>query len=426
MLFALLFLLCACRPPGIGAPVDSGDSASRDSEPPEPEDTQGPDTIPDAPDPSDALFGEELPAFTIRISTANADLLDEEVAGGEHRYVEATFVYQDRSYGPVGLRLKGENSFESFRQKPSLKVDFDRFTEGLDLLGLKGVTLNNMDNDYSMLHERVAYRVYRELGIPAYRANHARLQVQELDPDGAVVSDRFYGLYTLLEDADRDFLERWFEDADGSLFEAWDVDFLDAYVPCPNLYGTAGCFQLEVGEDDRTRIQAVADAMELQGQAAIEAAEPVLDWDHFLRFWAAEALIAQFDAYPYTSPGDDCHVYDDPERGKLVHIPHGNDETFYYPDSDFTQVNGLLARRCKASETCWAAFEARVWESLDQTEAWGWLAWYDEVLAQVEPWIAADENRPYPDGYVHYYQEVMRGFIAGRAAGLQRWLGPRS
>jgi hypothetical protein len=426
---ALLALLASgCRPPGILGPPDTGpaDSDPGDSEPPDPRDTAGPETIPDVPDPADALFsGEELPSFTIVVTQAVAEQLQLEYAGGEHAWVEATFQHDGRSYGPVGLRLKGENSFETFREKPSMKVDFNHFVEDLEFLGLASLTLNNMDNDYSMMHERVAYRVFREAGIPAYRASHALVYVQEVDDHGAVVSDRFYGLYALLEGANKGMIGRWFADPDGNLFEVWDVDFYDVFVPCPNLYGTTGCFQLEYGEDDRTRIQAVADAMELSGEAAYDAAAAALDWEDYLSYWAAGAVISQFDAYPYTSPGDDCHVYDDPTSGRLWFVPHGNDETFYYPDSDVTSVNGILARICKAHSPCYTAWKERAWEVLDDAVAWGWLAWFDEVRAQIEPWVEADQNRPYPDEYVAYYQDDMRSFIARRESTLQRWIGPR-
>ncbi len=425
--FILVAALTACRPPGvIGTPLDSGDTGPiTDTDTEDPRDTAGPDTIPDAPEPADAIFsGEELPVFTIAITRENADTLQAEYAGGDHEWVEATFTYEDQEYGPVGLRLKGENSFESFREKPSLKVDFNRYDPDLRFLQLNGITLNNMDNDYSMMHERVAYRVYREAGVPAYRANHALVYVHET-VDDEVVSERFYGLYALLENANKDMLSRWFESDEGSLFEIWDVDFYDGYVPCPNLYGTAGCFQLETGDDLRTNIQGVADAMELSGASAIEAAEDHLHLDDFLAYWAVGGLVAQFDAYPYTSPGDDCHVYDDPTSGALWFIPHGMDEAFYYPDSDFSSVNGIIAARCKSSALCYQSWKDRVWQAHDEAVEWGWLDYFDEVLAQIEPWVEQDTNKPYGNDYVSYYQSSMRVFIADRERYVESVVGPR-
>ncbi len=421
----------ACHPPGVISPP--ADDSGTDSEPPDPDsdppdvvDTAGPDTIPDAPDPSDRLFSDdEIPVFTIKISVDNANRLQAEYAGGSHEYVEASFTYDDREYASVGLRLKGENSFEAFRSKPSMKVDFNRYVEGQELRGLKSITLNNMNDDYSMMHERLAYRVYRELGVPSYRANHALVYVQEVNDEGGVLSDRFYGLYSLLEDANDDLIARWFDDNDGTLWEIWDSDFYDGYIPCPNNYGSAGCFQLEYGEENRDKLQAVADALEAPGEAAIEAADPHFDWEAWINYWAAGALVAQFDAYPFASPGDDCHVYHDPVSDKLVFMPHGADETFYYGESNFTSVNGIVAQRCKAADSCYSAFKARTWEALDTTVAWDWLAYFDQVRDQIEPWVLEDTNHWYGDEYVWYYQDYMRGFISDRETWIRTYAGPR-
>jgi len=430
-LLALGMLAVGCEPPGvIGAVVDSGDSQVPDTQPedtaPDPVDTAGPDTIPDAPEPSAAIFDDdELPVFTIRISVENAAALQAEYSGGEHEWVEASFVYDEREYDPIAIRLKGENSFEDFRSKPSIKVDFNRYDETTEFLELEGITLNNMNDDYSMMHERVVYRTYREAGIPAYRSNHALLYVQELDGDGEVVSDRFYGLYALLENANKDMIRRWFDNEDGSLWEIWDVDFYDGYVPCPNAYGSAGCFQLEYGEEDREHIQAVANAMELSGQAALDAADPYFDWEAFVSYWAAGAVVGQYDSYPYASPGDDCHFYHEPDSDKLVFFPHGADETFYYPDNDPLSVNGILAQRCKAVDGCLQAMKERSWEIHDGAVEWGWLEYFDHVHDQIEPWVLEDTNHWYTDEYVVYYQDAMRDFMANRESALQSLIGPR-
>ena len=408
----------------VGLPIDSGGDSeppdTTDDTGPDPVDTAGPDTIPDAPEPAEAIFNdEELPVFTIKVSVDVANAMQAEYAGGEHDWFEATFVYDEREYGPVGIRLKGENSFEAFRSKPSIKVDFNRFDASMEFLELEGFTLNNMNDDYSMMHERVVYRAYREAGIPAYRSNHALVYVQEVDDDGEVRSDRFYGLYALLENANKDMMRRWFDDAEGSLWEIWDVDFYDNYVPCPNAYGSAGCFQLEYGEENRDHIQAVADAMERTGDAAIDAADPYLDWDAFVSYWAAGAVVGQFDGYPFANPGDDCHFYHDPTSDKLVFFPHGADETFYYPDNDPASVNGILAGRCKASAGCFQDWKDRTWEIHDISTEWDWLAYFDQVRDQIEPWVLEDTNHWYTDEYVVYYQQAMRDFIAYRETKLE-------
>ncbi len=434
--FAILAALtCGCQRPTIGAEaddsasVDSGETGPGvfDSEKKGDSDTdtgEGIDVIPDAPDPSEELFSDDtLPEFTITLTTESASLLQQEYAGGTHQYVEATFIYKDVEYGPVGLRLKGENSFQSFRNKPSMKIKFDKYVDNLHFLELKDITLNNMDNDYTMMHERLAYKVYREFGIPAYRANHALVNMIETS-EGKPVSERFYGLYALLEDADQDFIARWFKDSDGTLFEQWDVDFYDGYIPCPNLYGTSGCFELEYGKEDRNNLQGVADAMELSGQDALDAADAHLSWEGYLNYWAVGSVITQFDAYPFTSPGDDCHIYDDPTSGQLWYIPHGNDESFYYSGYDPDDyINGLLSTRCLSVSECVRLYRERIWQVQDKNEEWDWLGYFDAVHEQISEWVEADENKAYSTSDVYTYQSYMRSFIANRPSELESYYG---
>jgi hypothetical protein len=45
------------------------------------------------------------------------------------------------------------------------------------------------------------------------------------------------------------------------------------------------------------------------------------------------------------------------------------------------------------------------------------------VRAQIEPWVEADQNKPYSGEYVTYYQSAMRTFIASRQQAMQRWIG---
>ena len=69
------------------------------------------------------------------------------------------------------------------------------------------------------------------------------------------INGELYGLFTVLDTIDDIFLARWFVDPTGSMFEHHDGDFTDDYVQ-DNIY-----FQHEEGKDDRTGLQAVADAL---------------------------------------------------------------------------------------------------------------------------------------------------------------------
>ena len=356
---------------------------------------------------SDLLFEEDtLPEFYLELDDDALDDLRRE----PYEYTEATLVYDGRRYGPIGIRTKGENSWRPFAQKSSIKLDFNRYDDSPGRFGeLKGLTFNAMNEDYSMMHERVAYRIYRNAGVPAARGHHAVLYV----------NGELYGLFVMLDTIDDVFLGRWFDDTSGSMWEQHDGDLTDDYVQ-NNLY-----FQLEEGDDDRTSLQALADALEGSGPEALEAAGQYLDWEAFYRYWAAGSVAMNFDAYPFRFAGDDCHLYFDPERERLVYIPHGVDETFYYDDDFEGRANGHIAAKCREVDACRDAWANVVYDTLDIIESEDIAGYAEEVRDQIDPYVREDPERNYPLDYVQYYQQDMIDKIRNRRTSVEYWIGPR-
>jgi spore coat protein CotH len=359
-------------------------------------------------DDQETLFDDDdLPRFELEISSSNIQQMRQEGKYDKHEWVDAAFIYDGVRYEPVGVRIKGENSYLPIDEKPSLKVDFNKFVDGMEFMGLKEITLNNMSNDYSMMHERVAYKLFRDADMPAARCGHALLTLNDED----------YGLYAHVENVDRTFANRWFEDTtDAIMFEVWDVDFYDGYI---------SQFQLEFGEDDRTTLQGTADALEGTGYNSLVEAGKYMDIPQFIRFYALETVIGQYDSYPFANPGDDAHVLMDPATGLLNWIPHGMDETFYYPDNDPRGVNGIVAKRCVNVNSCLQDYYAAVWEMQELAESTDLGGYARMVQEQIEEHVEADTHKQYTNNQVKNYQNSMISFIETRADKLPNWVGPR-
>ncbi len=347
---------------------------------------------------------DRIPQLEIQVSAQNAAALEAQ----PFTYVQANLVFEGRTYGPVGLRLKGQNSFLPFSQKPSLRINVGEYVEDAEFWGLEDLTLNNMRSDFSMMHERLAYWVMRQAGVPASRANHLRL----------TVNGQNYGLYTNLETVKKKMIGRWFSDAEGSLFEATDVDFVASMVPR---------YELEAGPDDRSRLLGVASALTMpSADAAISAAGQHADLNAFRRFWAVCSVIGQFDSFPYSMPGDDYFVYSDPTSGRLHFAPWGMDETFYSGSHDVTGVSSVLARRCRESPACWNAYVQQVWDVLALTESMDLAGERVRVMQQIAPYVAADTRKPYTDAQVAQSQSDLYWFITERRQKLSTMLTPPS
>lgn len=381
---------------GLGCTGPEGEDPPRKPPPDDPVDPQPPDPAPPAPpDPTEDEyafpFGLAVHAFALEIGPLEwASLLEQ-----PKEYVPGRFLYAGEVYEPVAIRLKGNGSFQPIDAKPSFKIKFDEYVEDLEFHGLDRLVLNNMANDPSCLHERVAHRVFRAVSVPDVRASHASI----------TVNGEPYGLYSVVENVDKDFLERWYAEPDGSMWEMFDVDFAPADIPR---------FEHEEGPDDRAVLEALAEILEEPEGSDWAAVAELVDTDAFLRYFAASAVLGQFDAWPYSYPGDDVHLYLDPSDGRLDFIPHGADETFEDPQRPITFVYGSLARVCLDDPACLAAFTAEVWavqERLTEIDTLGYLA---EIEALLRPHVEADPRRTWTLQEVESALASMRAFLTGR------------
>ena len=354
----------------------------------------------EGPDISDELLGyDAFPEVAIELS-------DEAIASLEAEprvYVPADVTFDGMTHR-VGLRLKGQNSFQPIGEKPSFRISVDEYDPNERIASLKDLVLNNMANDPSMMHERLAYMVAREAGLPASRATHARV----------TVNGELYGLYTAVEAVKKRMLKRWFEDEEGPLFEAADVDFAEQYIDA---------YELESGEDDRSALAGLAAALELADpDAAIAAAAEHADVDQLIRFWAMCAVVGQFDSFPYSNPGDDYFVYVDPTDRKIRLLPWGMDETFFAADFDVLTVVSVFATTCMASPDCYQAFQDQVYEVLAMTEALDLEGERVRIAEQIGADVADDTRKPYPTEMVLDLQEAQGFFIRERRMWIDTYL----
>jgi hypothetical protein len=360
-----------------------------------------PEDVPAAGDVSERLLGSDaFPSLELEIPPESEDSL----RAMPRVWAPATIVYEGRPYGPVGVRLKGNNSFRPYDEKPSFKVKIDLYTMHAELLGLDDLTLNNMHNDPSMLADPLSYWVVRAAGVPASRATHAQVRVNGMS----------YGLYALVETVEPRFLRRWFATDDGPLFEGNEVDFVAEQI---------ALFEHEGGPDDRAALSGLAEALSLPPDQALAAAEAWVDLASFRRYWAALAVVGQFDGFPYAF--DDYHVYDDPTTGKLAFLPWGMDETYYRWWRDPDNVVGRLAIACEHVPSCRDAFIAEVWDVVDLTEELDLVGRVDTLIARTEEAALDDRRKAYTDDQVAEGRAGVYEFVARRRSDLeQQFLTP--
>ena len=323
-------------------------------------------------------------------------------------WFNATVTVDGETHTNVAVRKKGFLGSLS-AEKPSLKVRFDKFVDD-QLLGgiLKRLTLNNAQQDASMINTCLSYHLFANAGLPAPRCNFATLRVNGED----------LGLYVQVESIKTRFLERNFSDPTGNLYEDTISDFRPKW---------RGTFEKKTNEDQRdwSDIDAVIDALQDPTHAGLEALAEIVDIDRFYTFWALEVLSGHVDGY--AGNRNNFYVYHEP-ASRFVFIPWGTDQVFSTIDSPFDDfrsppsvaAHGAVAHRLYRNAATRAIYVSRLRELLDtvwnETEL---LALIDQMAALVQ-----EHARPAMRAHAARDAERVRKFVRGRRAAVLSDLDP--
>jgi hypothetical protein len=368
-----------------------------------------PETIAAAGDLSGGLLGDDvMPQIELQISDDGIAALRSQPDG----WVQATIVYQGRSYGPVGVNLKGTGSFEPIDQKPAFRVSVDKFAKGARLLGIKELLLNNMGTDPTMMRERLGYWLGRQVSdgsVPTSRCTHAWV----------VMNGTALGLYAAVEEPKAQMIARYFQDPNGPVYTIHYADFAAAYL---------SNFQLQDGPDDPSLIDGLSTALAMTpADAAMTAAAQYVDLHAFARYWALMVVTGHWGGWPYAPDpqpaGANAGLYADPTSHHLYFIPEGINDMFTTSDFDFIKLaKSVLAKTCAETPSCFQDFAAQVHEILDKADQLDWAGENDRIAAQIATMTTQDTRKPFSDADVAMYQQQLRYFLTGRRTWIDKYL----
>jgi hypothetical protein len=233
--------------------------------------------------------------YELRLSEADLAAIDADPRA--EQYVEGTLAFEGDEYGPVGIRYKGSigafrgctaqaRSGEKTCTKLSMKVKINWQDPDHELRGVRKLQFHSMNRDPSMLKERLGYWVFRQFGIAAPRAVHAKL----------VVNGELLGLFALVEQVDGRFTRsRFLEGGKGNLYkEAWPLQADGSPTSEDELF-----MQLETNEDESPTFEGMRGLGEAVAEATPterpEAAFRYTDLDYTMRYLAVDRTIGHDD-----------------------------------------------------------------------------------------------------------------------------------
>jgi CotH kinase protein len=311
------------------------------------------------------------------------------------------------------IRLKGSTSFESLAGKAAFKL---KFKKGERPFGLKKMTLNNMVQDPSMVHETLSYEEFRATGVPAPRTGFADVLVNGHD----------YGIHLDLETVDEQALERMFS----TPFDATSQHLYEGEDGTDVIPGDATSF--EVDEGDETNIadlEALIAAVNGSGPEPWSTrVAPFAELTEMTRMWAVEKYVGQWDGYSGqigAEQPNNYYLYDD-TLGKFRMIPWGTDETFEADEHiAFDGQAGVLFDKCIEDEACLTTY----WHSLTmalaaarQLDLPARAATLDALLAPWEEGEHGDGRDPYSRAEAHGAEVETAQYSTQRVGEAEAWL----
>lgn len=270
------------------------------------------------------------------------------------RYVQASLKVGDTELPAIAVRFKGNYSIwgcidsvtdkrikrvspfygnVDICQRFSFKLDFNRYDDGFRLDGLKKLNLHAMAADPSKMRERLGYSLFRDMGVLASRAVHARLYI----------NGEYQGVFAAVEELDGRFTANRFPaDGDGNLYNGlWPTSTI-----------TERDAKKALRTNDDPGVADVSDFMSFQ-KAVVDSSEtdfatkmaPYLDFDNLARFIVVDRGINSFDGImafyygPGWGPNNQNYYWYNVGGGKFTLIPWDFDKILWYPEPNFWSDN---------------------------------------------------------------------------------------
>lgn len=115
------------------------------------------------------------------------------------KYLQCNATIDGKPMYACGIRYKGESSYQFYPgDKKSFRLKFNAFIKKQRYDGVKGVSLNNNFKDPSMMREKLILDYCKKNRLTGQRSSFVKVYI----------NNTYFGLYTMLENINGDFLKR--------------------------------------------------------------------------------------------------------------------------------------------------------------------------------------------------------------------------
>lgn len=242
------------------------------------------------------------------------------------RYRMAQFIFSDGikqdTVDSIGFRLRGNTSRNA--AKKSFKVSFNTFVNGQRYQGVKKINLNGSHNDPTIMREKIFYDIWKEAKMPERRTAFVTVYI----------NGDYFGIYTNLEEIDKDWLQRVYGENDGNLYKCtYPADMVyiggnaSAYKNIPSGSSTGGrAYDLQTNEalDDYSDLVTLITNLNQTPNAAFETQiKTILNVKGVMRALALDVATGNWDDYAYNK--NNYFLYHNLNTNKFEFITYDTD-----------------------------------------------------------------------------------------------------
>ncbi len=347
-------------------------------------------------------------------------------------YVHGDVDIDGQRFDDVGVRLKGgagsfvpldgdypEESGDGNGNpgKSALILNLDKYVDDQELLGIEKLTVNNLVQDDSCIHETAGYALWREAGIAAPRTAYADI----------TLNGEAKGLFLLVESQDNSlFLDDHYGTDEGNLYEGvYGMDIEEEFL---------NEFDQDNGDDEsmddlRELAWWLDEAEAVGGEEGFELMSQRVDMGAYLAFAATEIYLGHWDGYAQSMNNYKIHHHPDTDRWTF--LPWGSDQLFEDEMGMFGGVmmepgpewhGGRVHRICFDSSACRAELAQAFDGVLARVEEMELAELAEEAQALIETRALA-ESTAYgdPERTEESWEEV-QSFIERRPEQIGEWL----
>ncbi len=152
---------------------------------------------------------DSIVTIEVTFQQSNWDqLLDNLMAAGQEERLLGTAVINGIAFDSVGVRYKGNSSYQANQTKNPLNIKLDHIISNQEYDGYGTLKLSNCFKDPTFIREILSYEIARNY-MPASKANFAKVYI----------NGDYIGLYTSVQSVDKNFLADYYADNDKSFFK---------------------------------------------------------------------------------------------------------------------------------------------------------------------------------------------------------------